>query len=132
MIDPFERACVEHDDALRGRVKLLGRVLGDVISRQAGAEALRTVERLRKGFLALRHTPDPGNLARLKRLAARLSPDALRPAIRAFSIYFQLVNAAEEGFQHRQRRRIAAEGGALWKGSFDACLRGLRGQGPAP
>ena len=132
MSDPFIDACVKHDKALRSRVKLLGQLLGDVISSQSGTDVLRTVERLRKGFLQLRDQPDPIRLARLKKLIGKLSPDALRPVIRAFSIYFQLVNTAEESFQHRQRRRIAAQGGVLWKGSFDACLRDLRRMGVGP
>ena len=132
MSDPFVDACVKHDKALRGRVKLVGRLLGDVISSQSGGDVLRTVERLRKGFLQLRDDPDPVRLARLKNTISKLSPDALRPVIRAFSIYFQLVNTAEESFQHRQRRRIAAHGGVLWKGSFDACLRDLRRMGVDP
>lgn len=130
--DPFIDACVKNDRALRGRVKLLGQLLGEVINTQAGSDVLRTVERLRKGFLQLRKDPTPERLERLKNLIGKLSPDALRPVIRAFSIYFQLVNTAEESFQHRQRRRIAAQGGVLWKGSFDACLRDLRKQGVAP
>ena len=132
MSDPFVDACMKHDKALRGRVKLLGHLLGDVISSQSGGDILRTVERLRKGFLQLRDNPDPVHLTRLKKFIDKLSPDALRPVIRAFSIYFQLVNNAEESFQHRQRRRIAAQGGVLWKGSFDACLRDLRGMGVDP
>ena len=132
MTDPFIDACVKQDKALRGRVKLLGQLLGDVISSQAGGDVLRTVERLRKGFLQHRKEPSAERLRRLKGLIAKLSPDALRPVIRAFSIYFQLVNTAEESFQHRQRRRIAARGGVLWKGSFDACLRDLRKRGVTP
>ena len=132
MSDPFIDACVKHDKTLRSRVKLLGQLLGDVISSQSGADVLRTVERLRKGFIQLRDKPDPVRLKRLKKLIGTLSPDALRPIIRAFSIYFQLVNTAEESFQHRQRRRVAAKGGALWKGSFDACLRDLRKMGVDP
>ncbi|MCB1788505.1 MAG: phosphoenolpyruvate carboxylase [Gammaproteobacteria bacterium] len=132
MSDPFVDACVKHDRTLRSRVKLFGRLLGDVISSQAGGEVLRNIERLRKGFIQLREHPDPVRLERLKRLIGKLSPDALRPVIRAFSVYFQLVNTAEESFQHRQRRRIAAKGGVLWKGSFDACLRDLRRLGVEP
>ncbi|MGB5253085.1 MAG: phosphoenolpyruvate carboxylase [Sedimenticolaceae bacterium] len=132
MSDLFIDACVKHDKALRARVKLLGQLLGDVISSQAGSDILRTIERLRKGFLQLREHPDPERLARLKNVIAKLSPDALRPVIRAFSVYFQLVNTAEESYQHRQRRRIAAKGGVLWKGSFDACLRDLREMGVDP
>jgi phosphoenolpyruvate carboxylase len=123
---------VKHDKTLRSRVKLLGQLLGDVIATQSGGEVLRTVERLRKGFIQMREHPDPDRLQRLKRLIHSLSPDALRPVIRAFSIYFQLANTAEESFQHRQRRRIAAHGGVLWKGSFDACLRDLRQLGIEP
>ena len=132
MSDPFVDACVKHDKALRTRVKLLGHLLGDVISSQAGGDVLRTVERLRRGFIQLHDRPDPVGLARLKKLIGKLSPDALRPIIRAFSIYFQLVNTAEESFQHRQRRRVAARGGVLWRGSFDACLRDLRKMGVDP
>jgi phosphoenolpyruvate carboxylase len=125
--DPFVDACVKHDKSLRSRVKLLGQLLGEVIENQSGGDVVRAVERLRKGFIQLREDPDPARLERLKKFIAKLSPDALRPVIRAFSIYFQLVNTAEESFQHRQRRRIAAQGGMLWRGSFDACLRDLRG-----
>lgn len=132
MSDPFIDACIKNDKALRSRVKLFGRLLGDVISSQAGGDVLRTVERLRKGFLQLREKPDEARLYRLKSLIRKLSPDALRPVIRAFAIYFQLVNTAEESFQHGQRRRIAAHGGVLWKGSFDACLRDLRKLGVNP
>lgn len=132
MSDPFIDACVKHDKTLRSRVKLLGRLLGDTISTQAGNDVLRTVERLRKGFIQLRVKPDQERLERLKKKISTLSPDALRPVIRAFSIYFQLVNTAEESFQHRQRRQVAAKGGVLWKGSFDACLRDLRKQGVSP
>ena len=132
MSDPFIDACVKHDKTLRGRVKLLGRLLGDVIESQSGDDVLRTVERLRKGFIQLREHPDPARLQRLKGTIHKLSPDALRPVIRAFSIYFQLANTAEESFQHRQRRRIASHGGVLWKGSFDACVRDLRDQGIDP
>lgn len=132
MSDPFIDACVKHDKTLRGRVKLLGQLLGDVIAGQSGDDVLRTVERLRKGFIQLRDKPDPERLQRLKKVIHKLSPDALRPVIRAFSIYFQLANTAEESFQHRQRRRIASHGGVLWKGSFDTCLRDLRDGGVNP
>ncbi|MCU7891960.1 MAG: hypothetical protein KZQ78_10250 [Candidatus Thiodiazotropha sp. (ex Ustalcina ferruginea)] len=52
--------------------------------------------------------------------------------VRAFSIYFVLVNIAEEAFLHRQRRRIAGKGSELWEGSFDHTLRGFRSRGIEP
>jgi phosphoenolpyruvate carboxylase len=132
MTDSFIQACNKRDKNLRSRVKLLGNMLGEVIAKQSGDDVLHTIERLRKGFIRLRKEADNTRLARLKKLIDKLSPDALRPIIRAFSIYFQLVNIAEESFQHRQRRRIAASGQPLWEGSFDHCIRSLRKQGLDP
>jgi len=129
MNDPFVQACIERDKTLRSRVKLLGGMLGDVIAAQSGKDVLQNVERLRKGFINLRKKPDATRLARLKKMIDKLSPDALRPVIRAFSVYFQLVNIAEESFQHKQRRRIAASGQNLWKGSFEQCINALHEQG---
>jgi len=132
MSDPFVEACIKRDKHLRSRVKLFGRMLGEVIETQSGEDVLHNVERLRKGFKRLRKEKDPARLQRLKKMIDKLSPDALRPVIRAFSIYFQLANIAEESFQHRQRRRIAGSGKELWAGSFDHCLRTLRARDIGP
>ncbi|MGV6826979.1 MAG: phosphoenolpyruvate carboxylase [bacterium] len=132
MNDPFVKACVTRDKELRGRVKQLGALLGETLKTQVGEEVFRTVERLRKGFIQIHHKPDAVKFERLRRLIQTLNPETLRPVIRGFSIYFQLVNIAEESFQHHQRRRLAARGGALWQGSFDACLRDMRSTGITP
>lgn len=132
MDDPFVNACVSRDKELRGRVKQLGSLLGETLKTQVGEEVFRTVERLRKGFIQIHQHPDPVKFLRLRKLIKNLNPDMLRPVIRGFSIYFQLVNIAEESFQHHQRRRLAAKGGVLWRGSFDACLRDMRSAGIQP
>ncbi len=129
MNDPFVLECVKRDKDLRGRVKRLGALLGDILRTQAGEDIYQHVEELRKGFIQLRKTPDEKRLTRLKQRISELDPDTLRPVIRAFSIYFQLVNIAEEGFQHHQRRRLATRGGMLWRGSFDATIKELRDGG---
>ena len=129
MPDSFVDACPKRDKNLRSRVKLMGNMLGEVVASQSGDDVLHNIERLRKGFLKLRKDRDPARLERLKKLIDRLSPDVLRPVIRAFATYFQLVNIAEESFQHQQRRRVAASGAALWEGSFDHCIRELHACG---
>lgn len=129
MTDSFVKACLKRDKNLRSRVKLMGNMLGEVVASQSGDEVLHNIERLRKGFIRLRKDSDPGRVARLEKLIDRLSPDMLRPVIRAFATYFQLANIAEESFQHQQRRRVAASGATLWEGSFDHCIRSLRNQG---
>jgi phosphoenolpyruvate carboxylase len=132
MSDSFEHACLKRDKMLRSRVKRLGQMLGEIIACESGEDVLHNVERLRKGFIRYRKDKDRKHLGRIKRMIDKLSPDALRPVIRAFSVYFQLVNIAEESFQHRQRRRIAASGEPLWIGSFDHSLRTMRAQGITP
>ena len=129
MADSFVDACLKQDKKLRNRVRLLGNMLGEVVASQSGEDVLHHIERLRKGFIQFRKDGDPARLTRLKKLIDRLSPDMLRPIIRAFSTYFQLVNVAEESFQHQQRRRVATSGGQLWEGSFDQCIRDLHKQG---
>ena len=54
----FTQACLKNDRILRSRVKLFGRLLGNILKQQAGEEVFRVVEKLRKEFLALRKKPD--------------------------------------------------------------------------
>jgi phosphoenolpyruvate carboxylase len=107
-------------------------LLGDVIRTQAGKPTFETVERLRQGFISNRREPDAKLVEELKNHISKLGPEDLRPVIRAFSYYFQLVNIAEESFQHRQRRQLARDGESNWRGSFDACLESMRESGVTP
>ncbi|MEN8176868.1 MAG: phosphoenolpyruvate carboxylase, partial [Pseudomonadota bacterium] len=130
MRDPFVESCLQHDKELRGRVKILGRMLGDVVRAEAGDDIFHLLEKLRKGYIDLRDRDDPEKRAHLVGLIADARPRQLTPIVRAFNLYFQLVNLVEEVFQHRQRRRIAGQAkGSLWYGSFDATMRELRDAG---
>lgn len=124
-MDPFIEVCLSKDRLLRSRVRLMGNVLGEVIKSQSGPDVLRRIEYLRKGFIRLRERFDKAELEQLKGYIERLSAEEIRPVIRAYTTYFQLVNIAEENFLHRQRRRYAASGKRLWEGSFDHCIRQL-------
>ena len=104
----------------------MGKLLGKVVKSQAGENVFRIVERLRKGYLELRTKEDPAKRQRLQQLIDTLSTDELIHVIRAFNLYFQLVNIAETSFQHRQRRRIAARGKEFWTGSFENLVRDFR------
>jgi phosphoenolpyruvate carboxylase len=117
------------DRELRSRVRLFGDLLGEVLASQAGQDVLETVERLRKGYIRLRTRDDPAMRARLSRKIDSLDPDALTHVVRAFNLYFSLVNIAEEAFHHRERRRQVRQGGPLWRGSFDHTLREFHAEG---
>ncbi|MDH5765119.1 MAG: phosphoenolpyruvate carboxylase [Gammaproteobacteria bacterium] len=111
-----------NDKELRSRVKLLGNLLGNVILNLAGAHVYDAVEKLRTGYISLRKAENPRKRAQMMRIIESLDADTLTQVVRAFSIYFSLVNLAEETFQHQQRRRLIRNGKALWMGSFDATL----------
>ncbi|WP_455217781.1 phosphoenolpyruvate carboxylase [Kaarinaea lacus] len=119
------------DKALRSRVKLLGTLLGNVLHEQEGGEVLAAVESLRKGYINLRKDDNPTRRRRLNKLINDMSPEKLVHVVRAFSIYFSLVNIAEESNQHNVRRkqlRHVSDEAPLWKGSFDTTLREFRQQ----
>jgi phosphoenolpyruvate carboxylase len=120
------------DKELRSRVKLLGNLLGNVLRHQAGPKVFAAVERLRRGYIALRGEDDPIRRRRMMRFIQRLDAETLEQVIRAFSTYFSLVNIAEEAFSHRVRRVQRSSGGPLWRGSFDHTLREFHRDGVSP
>ena len=117
------------DRVLRRRVKLLGRLLGEILQQHADPRVFRTVERLRRGYIRLRDSDDPRLRAALARLIDDLDPATAEQVIRAFSTYFSLVNVAEEVALYDRRQRFVHSGAPLWAGSFDATLRRLGAEG---
>jgi phosphoenolpyruvate carboxylase len=126
---PFDQP---RDRELRSLVRLYGDLLGEVLQEQTGAGVLFAVETLRKGYIRLRKQENPALRTRLARLIEGLQPNELTYVIRAFNIYFSLVNIAEESFQHKQRRRLARQQGPLWFGSFSHTLQEFHDQGVEP
>jgi len=120
---------VTSDKDLRQRVKLFGRLLGEVLHDQIGGKVYKAVETLRRGFVALHKEEDPKRRARLMRLINNLEPEMLTHVVRAFSVFFSLANLAEELHQHRVRRRAVRDGGPLWRGSFDEAFRWFNNEG---
>ena len=117
-----------NDKKLRARVKLFGNLLGNILRGQSGGRVYAAVETLRKGYINLRQENDPARRKQLARLIERLDPPTLTQVVRAFALYFSLVNIAEESHQHQLRRRACRSSGPAWQGSFDETLRTLRAQ----
>jgi len=109
-------------DPLSTEVRLLGALLGQVISEQAGPELFATVERIRKRTIALRRDDDPLERARLDDELRALDLDAAEAVIGAFALYFGLVNLAEARARVRtlRRRERAARDGILEDSVADA------------
>lgn len=99
-----------HDlSALSSEIRFLGTALGQVISQLEGRATFETVEKLRTLAKASRNG-EPRAAARLAATAAKLAPAAAIQQAMAFTLYFELVNLAEENFRVMLlRRRRAAE-----------------------
>jgi phosphoenolpyruvate carboxylase len=92
-------------DPLALEVRLLGSLLGQVIAEQAGRDLLDLVERIRRAAIRLRREDDPTDRDALAAELAGLDVDRAEVVIRAFSLYFRLVNLAEERDRVRAARR---------------------------
>ncbi|MBI3333409.1 MAG: phosphoenolpyruvate carboxylase [Candidatus Omnitrophica bacterium] len=89
------------DPALRRDVRFLTSLLGEIIREQEGAPFFRTVERIRTLAKASRERGG-GEIRRLQRLIQRLPFRTAFKVAKAFTIYFQLVNLAEEAQRIRR------------------------------
>ncbi|MEE6296321.1 phosphoenolpyruvate carboxylase [Georgenia wangjunii] len=99
-------------DELRADVRLLGSLLGQVLTEDAGPELLADVERLRELSIAALGDGDGELLAEAESLVASFSPERAEQVARAFTCYFHLVNLAEEYHRVRSlRARDTPEGG---------------------
>ncbi len=102
-------------DPLALEVRLLGSLLGQVITEQSGTPIYDLVERLRLAAIAFRKDDDPGVRDRLEAELDALELEDAEAVITAFSLYFQLVNLAEARARIRtlRRRERAARDGLL-------------------
>ena len=122
--EPTQRQ--RYDRELRGRVKLLGSLLGQVIKEQAGTPVYNLVESLRADFVRLHQKDDPQQRQALRDSIDQLDKDTLTHVIRAFTLYFSLFNAVEEQFHYQRRRQ------ETWAGSFQECFADLKQRGVTP
>ncbi len=97
-------------DKLRADVDFLGSALGTVITELEGERVFELVERVRALTKNIRAHADPALGAELKTLLEGLSLATAERVLRAFTVYFQLINLAEE--IHRVRVNRLREGAA--------------------
>ena len=112
-------------------IRLLGRILGDVIRVQEGPEAYELVEKIRKLSVAFRRDADHEADKALKKLLKSLPGDRAVSVIRAFTYFSHLANLAEDR-HHIRRRAIHERAGHTQEGSIDVALQRLRWAGITP
>jgi phosphoenolpyruvate carboxylase len=97
------------DAPLRRDIRLLGTVLGTVLVEQEGADVFEAEERIR---LLSREARGTGHVGAVRAAVRTLAPEDQPKVLRAFALYFQLANIAEQHHRLRRRRQYAAEPGA--------------------
>jgi phosphoenolpyruvate carboxylase len=117
-------------DPLAAEVRLLGALLGQVMTEQAGPELFALVERIRRRTIALRRDDDPAERSRLDADLEGLELGPSEAVIRAFALYFGLVNLAEAQARVRalrKRERLSRDG--ILDDSVADAIRRLRRAG---
>lgn len=121
----------DKDSPLIEDIRLLGRILGDVIREQDGVAAYELVEQIRQLSVAFRRDDDHDADRQLKKLLKSLSADQTVSVIRAFTYFSHLANLAEDR-HHIRRRALHERAGNTQEGSIGVALARLRWAGIAP
>lgn len=112
---------------LRRDVRFLGNILGDVLEHQGGRELLEHVEKIREMSKSLRAESSPELYEEFMNTIKTLEPGIRHSVIRAFAIYFQLVNIAEQNHRIRRKRDYERSAGeAVQPGSIESIVQELR------
>jgi phosphoenolpyruvate carboxylase len=112
-------------------IRLLGRILGDVIREQEGEQAFALIEKIRTLSVSFRRDEDHQADKALKKLLKSLSGDQTVSVIRAFTYFSHLANLAEDR-HHIRRRAVHERAGNTQEGSIEVALARLRWAGITP
>ncbi|MDA0225980.1 MAG: phosphoenolpyruvate carboxylase [Proteobacteria bacterium] len=127
----------DKEQQLHADRRLLGRLLGEVIREQAGADMLARIEQIRQtavGFRRAEAQPEDASGAaevkgELEGQLDALDIEQTLHVVRAFSYFSHLLNIAEDAHQHRRRRAHAAAASPHRPGSLPVALERVQAAG---
>ncbi len=109
-------------------IRLLGKILGDIVREQEGESVYALVEQVRKLSVAFHRDANQGANHELSKLLKGLSSEIAVKVLRAFTYFSHLANLAED--RHHIRRRIAYERiGSYQDGSIPMAMKKLHAAG---
>src|SRR6202030_311981 len=106
------------DARLRTDIRLLGRILGDTVRDQEGADAFDLVERIRQTSIRFHGDEDRAARKELEQILDSMSISETVRIVRAFSYFSHLANIAEDQNTIRQMRTRSAARGAPRAGAL--------------
>jgi phosphoenolpyruvate carboxylase len=95
---------LEEDARLRNDIRLLGRILGDTVRDQEGADVFDLVERIRQTSIRFHRDEDRQARRELETILDSMSISETVRIVRAFSYFSHLANIAEDQNNIRQMR----------------------------
>src|SRR5215475_12624963 len=114
-----EALALEEDARLRNDIRLLGRILGDTVRDQEGADVFDLVERIRQTSVRFHRDDDKPARRELENILDSMSIAETVRIVRAFSYFSHLANIAEDQNNIRQMRSRNAAKGAPGSGVLD-------------
>src|ERR1700736_5577858 len=129
----FDRAedalALEENNRLRSDIRLPGRILGDTVRDQEGADVFDLVERIRQTSIRFHRDEDKQARQELEAILDRMSTGQTVRIVRAFSYFSHLANIAEDQNNIRQMRTRSTAGGAPPQGTLAGTLAHARAAG---
>ncbi len=123
---------LEEDARLRNDIRLLGRILGDTVRDQEGADAFDLVERIRQTSIRFHRDEDRAARSELEKILDGMSIAETLRIVRAFSYFSHLANIAEDQNTIRQMRTRNAGKGAPQAGALADTLAMAQAAGLKP
>nr|WP_315257819.1 phosphoenolpyruvate carboxylase [uncultured Duganella sp.] len=124
-----EQPGADKDAPLKEDIRLLGRLLGDVLRDQEGEEVYAVVETIRQTAVRFRREADAGAAKELDGMLKILTKEQTISVVRAFSYFSHLANIAEDQHHIRRRRAHLLAGSNPQQGSVNYALCKLKEAG---
>ena len=126
---PRTETGIDKDAPLKEDIRLLGRMLGNVLREQEGAAVFEVVETIRQTAVRFRRESDAQSGAELNKMLKKLTRDQTISVVRAFSYFSHLANIAEDQHHIRRRRAHMLAGSPAQQGSIGYALARLDNAG---
>src|ERR1700723_3802341 len=125
----LEDLAAEEDARLRTDIRLLGRILGDTVRDQEGADVFVLVGRIRQTSIRFHRDDDRPARRELELILDGMSISETVRIVRAFSYFSHLANLAEDQNNIRQMRARSSAGGTPRPGTLAETLSHARAAG---
>ncbi|MGZ3237624.1 MAG: phosphoenolpyruvate carboxylase, partial [Burkholderiaceae bacterium] len=125
------KSATDQDEPLKEDIRLLGRLLGEVVQEQEGEAVFQVVEKIRQTAVRFRREADVQAAAELDKMLRKLTRNETISVVRSFSYFSHLANIAEDQHHNRRRRAQLLSGAEPQPGSVAYALSKLDHAGVA-